>query len=264
MSGIFCSLRQLSVTYGRDRNSAAALDGVDLDIVAGERLAIIGESGSGKSTLARALAGLLPEGAKVGGEMLWPGLGRLPRPGRDFGLVFQDPGSSLNPVLTVGEQVAEGARRHLGLSWKQAYVRAWELLGRVRIPQPDKAMRAFPHQLSGGQRQRVAIAAAIAAQPALLIADEATSALDVVVQAEIVRLLDGLVREDGMTLLFITHDIALASGFVDRIAVFRNAKLVEAGPVRSVLSAPKSDYTAALIASHRDLATPPLIAEVPA
>ncbi|WP_327211816.1 ABC transporter ATP-binding protein [Rhizobium ruizarguesonis] len=253
-------MRQLSVTYSRGRN--AALDRVDLDIAAGERLAIIGESGSGKSTLARALAGLLPEGAKVQGELLWPALGHPPRPGRDFGLVFQDPGSSLNPVLTIGEQIAEGARRHLGLSWKQAYIRAEELLGRVRIPQPDKAMRAFPHQLSGGQRQRVAIAAAIAAKPALLIADEATSALDVVVQAEIVGLLDGLVREDGMTLLFITHDIALASGFVDRIAVFHNARLVEAGPVRSVLSAPESDYTAALIASHRDLATPPLIAEV--
>ncbi|PDS78777.1 ABC transporter ATP-binding protein [Rhizobium sp. L43] len=262
MSGIFCSLRQLSVTYGRGRNGAAALDGIDLDIVAGERLAIIGESGSGKSTLARALADLLPEEATVGGEMLWPGLAHPPRPGRDFGFVFQDPGSSLNPVLTIGEQIAEGAKRHLGLSWKQAYIRAEELLERVRIPQPDKVVQAFPHQLSGGQRQRVAIAAAIAARPALLIADEATSALDVVVQAEIVRLLDGLVREDGMTLLFITHDIALASGFVDRIAVFRNARLVEAGPVRSVLSAPKSDYAAALIASHRDLATPPLIAEV--
>ncbi|MCH4549874.1 ABC transporter ATP-binding protein [Rhizobium sp. WYCCWR 11279] len=261
MSRIFVSLRQLSVTYGRGRSGAAALDNIDLDIVAGERLAIIGESGSGKSTLARALAGLLPEGTKVGGEMFWPGLGHPPRPGRDFGFVFQDPGSSLNPVLTVGEQVAEGARRHLGLSWKQAYIRAEELLERVRIPQRDRAMRSFPHQLSGGQRQRVAIAAAIAAKPALLIADEATSALDVVVQAEIVRLLDGLVREDGMTLLFITHDIALASGFVDRIAVFHNARLVEAGPVRSVLSAPESDYTAALIASHRDLATPPLIAE---
>ncbi|MGO7637530.1 ABC transporter ATP-binding protein [Rhizobium leguminosarum] len=261
MSGIFLSLRQLSVTYGGS-SGAAALDHIDLDIVAGERLAIIGESGSGKSTLARALAGLLPEGTKVGGEILWPGLGYPPRPGRDFGFVFQDPGSSLNPVLTIGEQIAEGARRHLGLSWKQAYARAEELLERVRIPQPDKAMRAFPHQLSGGQRQRVAIAAAIAARPALLIADEATSALDVVVQAEIVSLLDGLVREDGMTLLFITHDIALASGFVDRVAVFRNAKLVEAGSVRLVLSAPESDYTAALIASHRDLATPPLIAEV--
>ncbi|MBB2683954.1 UNVERIFIED_ORG: peptide/nickel transport system ATP-binding protein [Rhizobium etli] len=261
MSDIFCSLRQLSVTYRRGRNNTTALDRVDLDIATGERLAIIGESGSGKSTLARALAGLLPEGTKVSGEMLWPALGHPPRPGRDFGFVFQDPGTSLNPVLTVGEQIAESARRHLGLSWKQASIRAEELLGRVRIPQPDKALRAFPHQLSGGQRQRVAIAAAIAAKPALLIADEATSALDVVVQAEIVRLLDGLVREDGMTLLFITHDIALASGFVDRIAVFRDARLVEAGAVRSVLSMPASNYTAALIASHRDLATPPLIEE---
>ncbi|PDS30337.1 ABC transporter ATP-binding protein [Rhizobium phaseoli] len=263
MSDIFCSLRQLSVTYRRDKNNAAAaLDRIDLDIAAGERLAIIGESGSGKSTLARALAGLLPEGTKVTGEMLWPALGHPPRPGRDFGFVFQDPGTSLNPVLTIGEQIAEGARRHLGLSWKQASIRAEELLERVRMPQPGKALRAFPHQLSGGQRQRVAIAAAIAAKPALLIADEATSALDVVVQAEIVRLLDGLVREDGMTLLFITHDIALASGFVDRTAVFRDARLVEAGPVRSVVSAPQSSYTAALIASHRDLATPPLISEV--
>ncbi|OWV87767.1 ABC transporter ATP-binding protein [Rhizobium sp. R635] len=259
MSDIFCSLRGLSVTYGR---GAVALEAVDLNIVAGERLAIIGESGSGKSTLARALAGLLPEGARVSGEMRWPGLGRPPRPGRDFGFVFQDPGSSLNPVLTIGEQIAEGARRHLGLGWKQAYVRAEELLERVRMPQPEKVIRAFPHQLSGGQRQRVAIAAAIAARPALLIADEATSALDVVVQAEIIRLLDGLVRQDGMTLVFITHDIALASGFVDHIAVFHNARLVESGPVRSVLSAPKSDYTATLIASHRDLETPPLIAGV--
>ncbi|MBX4957482.1 ABC transporter ATP-binding protein [Rhizobium lentis] len=259
MSGIFCSLKQFSVIYGR---GTAALDGIDLDIVAGERLAIIGESGSGKSTLARALAGLLPEGAKVGGKMQWSVLGHSPRPGRDFGFVFQDPGSSLNPVITIGEQIAEGARRHLGFSWKQAYIRAEELLERVQMPRPDRVMRAFPHQLSGGQRQRVAIAAAIAARPALLIADEATSALDVVVQAEIVRLLDGLVREDGMTLLFITHDIALASGFVDRIAVFHNARLVETGPVRSVLSAPANDHTAALIASHRDLATPPLIAGV--
>ncbi|ABC93171.1 probable oligopeptide ABC transporter, ATP-binding protein (plasmid) [Rhizobium etli CFN 42] len=261
MSATFCSLRQLSITYGHGRSNAAALEHINLDIATGERLAIIGESGSGKSTLARALAGLLPNGATVAGEIVWPALGHRPRPGRDFGFVFQDPGASLNPVLTIGEQIAEGARHHLGLSWKQASSKAEELLDRVGIPQPGKAMRAYPHQLSGGQRQRVAIAAAIAAKPALLIADEVTSALDVVVQAQIVRLLDELVREDGMTLLFITHDIALASGFVDRIAVFHDAKLVEEGPVRSVLSAPQSRHTAALIASHRDLATRPLIAE---
>jgi peptide/nickel transport system ATP-binding protein len=262
MSDIFCRISRLSVTYGRAARAVAALRHVDLDIFAGERLAIIGESGSGKSTLARAVAGLLPEGAGREGSISWPALAAPPHAGRDIGFVFQDPGSSLNPVLTIGEQIAEGAKRHLGLDWTQAYRRAEELLERVRMPQASKAMRAFPHQLSGGQRQRVAIAAAIAAKPALLIADEATSALDVVVQAEIVRLLDTLVREDGMTLLLIIHDIALASGFVDRIAVFRDAGLVEQGPVRSVLSAPESPYTAALIASHRDLTTPPLIAEV--
>ncbi|MBB3463351.1 ABC transporter ATP-binding protein [Rhizobium sp. BK377] len=258
MSPPFCSVRSLSVRYGRE----AALRAVDIDIVRGERLAIIGESGSGKSTLARTLADLLPERARIEGEITWPALGRAPVPGRDIGFVFQDPGTSLNPVLTIGEQVAEAAERHLRLGWQQAYAHAEELLERVRLPQPARAMRAFPHQLSGGQRQRVAIAAAIAAKPALLIADEATSALDVVVQAEILDLLDGLVREEGMTLLFITHDIAIASGFVDRIAVFRNGELVEAGTTRSVLSSPAESYTAALIASHRDLSTPPLIAEV--
>ncbi len=131
----------------------------------------------------------------------------------------------------------------------------------MRIPQPDAALRAYPHQLSGGQRQRVGIAAAIAARPKLLIADEPTSALDTVVQAEIVALLEELVREDGMTLLFVTHDIALASGFADRIAVFRNGRLVEIGLRPRCLAHPKDAYTASLIASHIDLATPPLIAE---
>lgn len=257
MSDFFCSVRGLSVHYERD----AALESIDLDVLRGERLALIGESGSGKSTFARALAGLLPKSARIKGDITWPALGHAPLPGRDFGFVFQDPGTSLNPVLTIGEQVAEAARQHLGLDWRRAYARAEELLERVRIPQPSSAMRAFPHQLSGGQRQRVAIAAVIAAKPTFLIADEATSALDVVVQAEIANLLDGLVREEDMTLLFITHDIALASGFADRIAVFRNGELVEAGPIRSVLSSPADSYTAALIASHRDLSTPPLIAE---
>ncbi|MBB3443707.1 ABC transporter ATP-binding protein [Rhizobium sp. BK379] len=258
MTALFCCVKGLSVRYEQE----AVLSSIDLDLIEGERLAIIGESGSGKSTFARALAGLLPVQARIEGNIIWPALGHAPLPGRDFGFVFQDPGTSLNPVLTIGEQVAEGARRHLGLGWRQAYARAEELLERVSLPQPTNIMRAFPHQLSGGQRQRVAIAAAIAAKPALLIADEATSALDVVVQAEIVGLLDSLVREEGMTLLFITHDIALASGFVDRVAVFRGGALLEAGPARSVLSSPADSYTAALIASHRDLSTPPLIAEV--
>lgn len=255
---MLCGIRGLSVIYGGQ--PAPALNGVDLDIIAGERLAVIGESGSGKSTLARAIAGLLPSQARVTGKMEWSA-GKPPLPGRDLGFVFQDPSSSLNPVLTIGEQVAEGARRHLSLSWKAAYDRALEMLERVRIPQPAKVMKVFPHQLSGGQRQRVAIAAALAARPGFLIADEATSALDMVVQAEIVMLLGDLVREACMTLLFITHDIALASGFADRIAIFKDGRLIEVGPTLSVLSVPRETYTKALIASHRDLATPPLIRE---
>ncbi len=184
-----------------------------------------------------------------------------PMPGRDLGFVFQDPTSSLNPVLTIGEQIAEGPRHHLGLSWKAAQVRALEMLERVRIPQPEKALKAFPHQLSGGQRQRVAIAAALAARPQILIADEATSALDMVVQAEMVSLLDELVREAGMTLIFITHDIALASGFADRVAIFKDGQLVESGPTTAVLSSTREAYTKTLLASHRDLSTPPLIEE---
>ena len=253
-----CEIRDLSVTYRGQ--TAPALDRIELDIVTGERLAIIGESGSGKSTLARGIAGLLPPGIRLSGEMRWSS-GQAPAPGRDLGFVFQDPSASLNPVLTVGEQVAEGARRHLGLSWKEAHAHALRMLERVHIPQPDKAMNAFPHQLSGGQRQRVAIAAALAAKPGILIADEATSALDMVVQAQIVSLLDELVREAGMTLIFITHDIALASGFADRVAIFKDGRLVETGPTSAVLASPREAYTKTLIASHRDLTTPPLIRE---
>lgn len=253
-----CEIRGLSVTY---RNQAApALDRVHLDIRAGERLAVIGESGSGKSTLAKALGGLLPPRTRVGGEIRWlPGA--PPLPGRDLGFVFQDPSSSLNPVLTIGEQVAEGARQHLGLSWKQALAHALEMLERVRIPQAGQVLRAFPHQLSGGQRQRVAIAAALAAKPKILIADEATSALDMVVQADLVRLLDELVRSAHMTLVFITHDIALASGFADRVAIFKDGRLVEVGSTGTVLTAPRQTYTKTLLASHRDLTSPPLIEE---
>ena len=251
-----CEIRQLAVTYRGQ--PAPALKGIDLDIRTGERLAIIGESGSGKSTFARALANLLPDGARIAGSLRWAA-GHAPRPGRDIGFVFQDPSASLNPVLTIGEQIAEGARRHLGLSCRQGEAHALDMLARVHIPDPEKTLHAFPHQLSGGQRQRVAIAAALAARPRLLIADEPTSALDTIVQAEIVALLDGLVREGGMTLVFVTHDIALASGFADRVAVLHDGALVEEGETGEVLARPRAAHTAALIAGHRDLTTPPLI-----
>jgi peptide/nickel transport system ATP-binding protein len=253
------SIRDLTVTYRRDGNAVAALRNISLDIVAGERLAIIGESGSGKSTLALAIAGLLPASSAVGGRIEWSGLGRPPLLGRDIGFVFQDPSASLDPVMTIGKQIAEVARTHLGLTWSQAYAKAKTLLERVRLPDPDSALHAFPHQLSGGQKQRVAIAAAIAAGPKLLIADEATSALDTIVQAEIVALIRRLVAEDGMTLLFISHDIALAAELAERIAVFRHGQLVELGATAQIVDAPTQAYTRTLLDAHIGLDAAPLL-----
>ncbi|MDP9836756.1 peptide/nickel transport system ATP-binding protein [Neorhizobium huautlense] len=257
MTAALCNLSNMTVRYG----GRTALSDVSLNLMAGERLAIVGESGSGKSTFVRALAGLLPRGAICDGQVHWAS-DQAPRLGRDIGFVFQDASASLNPLLRIGEQVAEGAKRHLGLTWQAAYDHAQALLEQVRIANAPAVMRAYPHQLSGGQRQRVAIAAAIASRPSILIADEATSALDTVVQADIVKLLDELVSKNAMTLLFVTHDIALASNLADRIAVFKHGHLVEIGPVADVLSKPRSSDTQDLIAGHFDLTSPPLIAEV--
>ncbi|MCZ8547011.1 ABC transporter ATP-binding protein [Mesorhizobium qingshengii] len=253
------SIRDLTVTYRRDGTAVAALKNIGLDVVTGERLAVIGESGSGKSTLALAIAGLLPAASRIDGRIEWPGLGRAPLGGRDIGFVFQDPSASLDPVMPIGKQIAEVARTHLGLTWPQAYAKAKNLLERVRLPDPDSALLAFPHQLSGGQKQRVAIAAAIAAGPKLLIADEATSALDTIVQAEIVALIRRLVAEDGMTLLFISHDIALAAELAERIAVFRHGQLVELGATARIVDAPAQPYTRALLDAHIGLDAEPLL-----
>ncbi|ANT53704.1 ABC transporter ATP-binding protein [Mesorhizobium amorphae] len=264
------SIRDLSVAYRRDGREVAALKNINLDIASGERLAIIGESGSGKSTLALAIAGLLPASARIGGRIDWqmsefrsphqPScLRKTPLSGRDIGFVFQDPSASLDPVMPIGKQIAEVARTHLGLGWPQAYARARTLLERVRLPDPGTALRTFPHQLSGGQKQRVAIAAAIAAGPKLLIADEATSALDTIVQAEIVSLIRQLVSEDGMTLLFVSHDIALAAELAERIAVFRHGELVEIGATAEIVNAPRHAYTRALLDAHIGLDAEPML-----
>ena len=267
------SVHDLTVGYRGDGVEVTALKGISLEIEAGERLAIIGESGSGKSTLALAVAGLLPGSARVGGRIDWslpadagaverrpPHLrSEVPLLGRDIGFIFQDPSSSLDPVMTVGKQVAEVARTHLGLDWQAAYAKAKTLLERVRLPDPGATLHAYLHQLSGGQKQRVAIAAAITAAPKLLIADEATSALDTIVQAEIVDLIRRLVAEDGMTLLFISHDIALAATLADRIAVLRHGELIELGETRQIIEAPRQAYTQALLDAHLGLDAPPLL-----
>ncbi|PLP56481.1 ABC transporter ATP-binding protein [Mesorhizobium loti] len=259
MTGSLVSIRNLSVSYRRDA-SLPSLGNIDLDIAVGERLAIIGESGSGKSTLALAIAGLLPSTATVKGTILWSGQPQLPLGGRDIGFVFQDASASLDPVMAVGRQITEVARTHLDLSRAQAESRALDLLRRVRLPDPDTALHAYPHQLSGGQRQRVAIAAAIAAGPRLLIADEATSALDTIVQADIVALIKQLVAEDGMALLFVSHDIALAAELADRIAVFRRGEMVELGSTDAVIQVPQHAYTKKLLDAHIGLDAAPMIA----
>lgn len=244
-------LRSLGVSYSADARAVPALSNIDLDLNAGEKLAIIGESGSGKSTLALALAGLLPREARQHGLIEWPGYPQRPQPGKDIGYIFQDPGGSLNPVLTIGSQIAEVVQFNLGLHRRDAANRALELIARVRLPDPERIARAYPHQLSGGQRQRVTIAAAIAGRPSLLIADEATSALDTIVQAEIVALIRSLVEEDGMTLVFISHDLALAASLADHIAVFHAGQLVEYGETEMIIQRPSEAYTKQLLAAHR-------------
>lgn len=246
------AVSDLQVAYRRDNRDVTALSRIDLDIEEGECIAVIGESGSGKSTLARAIADLLPPEARMGGRLAWPLFDKGPVLGKDIGFVFQDPSASLDPVLTVGEQVAEVARAHLGMRWREAFTHAEQLLARVSLPDPASLAKAYPHQLSGGQKQRVAIAAAIAVGPRLLITDEATSALDTVAQADIVSLIREIVATEGMSLLFITHDIALAAQLARRILVLRNGHLIEAGPTEDVIGSPRAAYTRLLVEAYAD------------
>lgn len=254
MTAPLLTLAAVGATYPHDDGAVDALADVSFDLAEGERVAVIGESGSGKSTLALAIAGLLPPTAVSVGRIGWrqPMVG-----GRDIGFVFQDPGASLDPVMNIGDQVAEVRVRHCGEGWRAARRAAIDLLDRVRLPQPSRLARAYPHELSGGQRQRAALAMAIAAGPRLLIADEATSALDTVVQAEIVALIGELVRAASMALVFVTHDIALASRISDRIVVLYAGRMVEAGAAAQVVGAPRHPYTQALVAGHLDLSRAP-------
>ncbi len=240
---------RLAVDYRLDGAFTPVLSGIDLTVGSGERVAVIGESGSGKSTLALAVAGLLPRTARRTGAIGWPGLARPPRNGADIGFVFQDAGGTLDPVMSVGRQIAEIVATHAGLGHKAARDRTLALLAEVRLPDPATLYGAYPHQLSGGQRQRVGIAAAIAAGPALLIADEPTSALDTIVQARIMALIDRLVAARGMSLLLVTHDIAIAAGHCERIAVMRAGRFVEVGPAAEIVRSPASAYARSLLAA---------------
>jgi oligopeptide transport system ATP-binding protein len=234
---------------------AAAVDGVDFSLGQGRVLGIAGESGSGKTMTALALLGLLPHGAEVEGSARFAGADLLRMHqaelrglrGRELAMVFQDPMTSLHPMLPIERLLTEHVRHHLGLGRAAARERALELLRQVRIPDPEAALRAYPHQFSGGMRQRIAIAIAIACGPKLLIADEPTTALDVTVQAGVLRLLDRLRREQRLAVIVITHDLGVLSAIADDLAVFYAGRVVEAGTREQVLRAPRHPYTAGLL-----------------
>jgi peptide/nickel transport system ATP-binding protein len=231
------------------------LRGLDLALVRGETLGLVGESGSGKSLTALAIMGLLPREMQVSGRILFEGQDLLALDqadmdlwrGRRMGMVFQEPMTALNPVMRIGEQIAEGIVLHGLASRHDAMREAEQLLSRVRLDDPERRLRAYPHELSGGQRQRVLIAMAIACKPDLLIADEPTSALDVTVQAQILDLLRDLQRETGMAMLFISHDLGVIRRVADQLAVLYAGMWVEQGPVANVLRAPRHRYTQGLI-----------------
>jgi oligopeptide/dipeptide ABC transporter ATP-binding protein len=231
------------------------VDGVDYRVDRGEVFGVAGESGSGKTMSMLALLGVLPDGAAVEGSVRFDGLDLLgltgPRrrqlAGRDLGMVFQDPMTSLHPMLTIGRQLTEHVRLHLGFDRRAAERRALELLEEVRIPDGRQALRAYPHQFSGGMRQRIAIAIALACRPKLLIADEPTTALDVTVQAGILRLLDRLRRENDLAVILITHDLGVMSAIADRVSIFYAGRVVESGAREDVLRRPRHPYTRALL-----------------
>jgi peptide/nickel transport system ATP-binding protein len=231
------------------------VDGVSFSVPDGARVGLIGESGSGKSLTALAILGLLPEGATASGSVRWNGrelIGLADRElatlrGDEIGIVFQEPRTALNPIRTVGRQIAESVRIHEGLGRREASVRAIAEAERVHLPDPAQIVRRYPHQLSGGQRQRVAIAMALACRPRLLIADEPTTALDVTIQAEVLDLLRGLVADDGMSLVFITHDLAVLSQVATHAVVQGDGRVVEQGALAQLLTAPASPVTQGLL-----------------
>ncbi|WP_203135879.1 ABC transporter ATP-binding protein [Microbacterium sp. JZ31] len=231
------------------------VDGVSFTVPDGARVGLIGESGSGKSLTALAILGLLPDGATARGSIRWNGselIGWSDRElaglrGDEIGMVFQEPQTALNPIRTVGRQIAESVRIHRNVSRTEARRLAVEEARRVRLPDPEAIVRRYPHQLSGGQRQRVAIAMALACAPRLLIADEPTTALDVTIQAEILQLLLGLVEDSGMSLVFITHDLAVLAQVATHGVVLEDGRVVEEGPIAGLLSTPRHPVTRGLL-----------------
>lgn len=252
------SVRGLEVRFGTARGTARVVNGIDYDLLPEETLAIVGESGSGKSVSVLSLLGLIPQPpGRIDGQVQFAGrdLTRLSEEemrtvrGNDIAMIFQDPMTSLNPVLTVGQQIMEGMRLHLGYSESQARERAIELLDMVGIPSARERIDDYPHQFSGGMRQRVVIAIGLSCDPSVLIADEATTALDVTTQAQILELVARLQAEIGMSVIWITHDLGVVAGIADRVLVMYAGRVLESGGVDELFEDPRHPYTRALLAS---------------
>jgi microcin C transport system ATP-binding protein len=254
------SVRDLSVAFHQGGETSRAVDHISFDIAKGEVVALVGESGSGKSVSANSILRLLPypSASHPSGEILFKGKDLLKASerelrevrGNDITMIFQEPMTSLNPLHTIEKQIAEILALHQGLTGQSARQRVLELLNQVGIREPEKRLKAYPHELSGGQRQRVMIAMALANRPELLIADEPTTALDVTVQAQILELLRQLKAVHGMSMLFITHDLGIVRKFADRVCVMTKGRIVETGAVDDVFANPKHDYTRHLLASE--------------
>jgi peptide/nickel transport system ATP-binding protein len=256
-------IRNLAITFATDGAPVVAVDDVSLSVNAGEVLAIVGESGSGKTVTAKAILGLLPETATESGVVMLGSNDIVQLSGKrlrevrgvDVAMVFQEPSLALNPVFTVGWQIAEGLRAHGRYSRKEARRRAIDILARVGIPDPEHRVDYYPHQFSGGQKQRVVIAMALVLEPEVIVADEPTTALDVTVQAEILDLLRRCRDEFGTAIVLITHNMGVVADLADRVAVMYNGKIVEEADARTLFADPKNDYTKRLLAAVPKLGT---------
>ncbi|HVC58890.1 MAG TPA: ABC transporter ATP-binding protein [Acetobacteraceae bacterium] len=264
------SVQDLRVRFSTDEGVANAVDGVSFDVREGETLAVVGESGSGKSVSSLAVMGLVPRppGEVVGGRVLFRGrdgevrdLLRLSRRalrrirGDEIAMVFQEPMSSLNPVYTLGDQIAETVRLHQGKDRRAALRVAADMLALLGIPDPEARLAAYPHQISGGMAQRVMIAMALACRPRLLIADEPSTALDVTIQAQVLDLIARMKREIGMAVLFITHHLGVVAEIADRVTVMYAGRVVEQAPTAALFAAPRMPYTQGLLRSVPRLST---------
>ncbi len=249
-------LRGLTVAFPTRDGLAVAVNDVSLSVAPGHVTGIVGESGSGKTMICRAILGLVPRpGAILGGEILWRGRDLVNAPpgalrrvrGGEIAMIFQDPASALDPLFTIGDQIAEPLRAHRGLSRSGAEKEAIELLGRVGIPSPRERVNAYPHQLSGGMRQRAMIASAISCKPELVLADEPTTSLDVTIQDQILGLLAELREEYGMSMVLVSHDLGVIAQNADSVAVMYSGSIVETAPTHKIFAATRHPYTAALI-----------------